>query len=72
MSQPADLPFATISYTVDRKGQDVRCEVLVDGEPIALLPASGVEAAHDSNKLAYIKLLLHGESIDLQTISIGS
>lgn len=70
MSRPADLPFATINYEVLSKGNDTRCEVLVDGVPIALLPARGITSSHDCQSIPRVEFSLLAESVNVQTVQV--
>lgn len=69
MSRPADLPFAVLNYEALKRGSDTRCEVLVNGTAVALLPASGIEIVHELNKdIPRVKLLLNADNISVQAL----
>lgn len=70
MSRSADLPFAVLNYEALKRGSDTRCEVLVDGTAVALLPVSGIEIVHELNKdIPRVKLLLLADDISVQTLN---
>lgn len=68
MSRPVDLPFATVAYTAGPRAEDVRCEVVVDGKPVALLMTTGIEVADEFNKPSRVSLGLRPSSLAVQTL----
>lgn len=68
MSRPADLPFARVNYSTSLSEKSTRCEIVVDGNPVAILPISSIEFTHEHpNGIPRVKLGLLGDTIDLQT-----
>lgn len=58
-------PLARLRYRNDSSG--VACDVLVDGEPVAQLPATGIEFVHDPvHSIPVVKVGVSGAHVDVE------
>ncbi len=57
------LPFAALRISEGEGPQLV--EVLIDGEPVALLPATGVSYEMDVHGVSMVEVALHARRVEL-------